>query len=87
VDGRKIAQLGLRVRHGASYHGLSLNVRMDLTPFQRIHPCGYVGLETIDLASLPGAGRMSIATAKPELLDHLLRNLGYNAVGRSEPVR
>lgn len=79
VDGRKIAQLGLRVRHGASYHGLSLNVRMDLTPFQRIHPCGYAGLETIDLAGLTGADRTSMATAKPELLDHLLRNLGYNA--------
>ncbi len=45
VQGRKIAALGLRVRHGCSYHGLSLNVAMDLVPFQRINPCGYAGLE------------------------------------------
>lgn len=52
VDGRKVAQLGLRVRRGASYHGLSLNVDMDLEPFSRINPCGYKGLEVIDLKQL-----------------------------------
>ncbi|MEJ2478944.1 MAG: lipoyl(octanoyl) transferase LipB, partial [Acidihalobacter sp.] len=45
VDGRKIAALGLRVRRGCSYHGLALNVDMDLEPFQRINPCGYRGME------------------------------------------
>lgn len=44
VDGAKIAALGLRIRHGRCYHGLALNVDMDLTPFDRIDPCGYRGL-------------------------------------------
>lgn len=50
--GAKIAALGLKIRNGCSYHGLSLNVRMDLGPFLTINPCGYAGLETIDMASL-----------------------------------
>ena len=49
VDGRKIASLGLRIRHGCSYHGISLNVDMDLSPFLRINPCGYAGLEMTQL--------------------------------------
>jgi len=52
VDGRKIASLGLRVKRGACYHGLSLNVDMDLTPFSYINPCGFQGLEVIDLKNL-----------------------------------
>ena len=62
VDHKKIASLGLRVRKGCSFHGLALNVNMDLEPFLRINPCGYAGLEmiqTTDLSSLndvPAAG-------------------------------
>ena len=52
VDGDKIASLGLRVRRGCSYHGLSLNVDMDLEPFQRINPCGYEGLQVTSMARL-----------------------------------
>jgi lipoyl(octanoyl) transferase len=52
VEGRKIASLGLRVKRGACYHGLSLNVAMDLSPFSYINPCGYQGMEVIDLKSL-----------------------------------
>jgi len=52
VAGEKIASLGLRVRRGCSYHGLSLNVDMDLEPFQRINPCGYEGLQVTSMASL-----------------------------------
>lgn len=52
VNGAKIAALGLRVRQGRSYHGLSLNVAMDLAPFARIHPCGYPDLRVTDLRSL-----------------------------------
>jgi len=52
VDGAKIAALGLRVRRGCSYHGLSLNVDMDLEPFQRINPCGYEGLRVTSMSSL-----------------------------------
>lgn len=55
VAGAKIASLGLRVRRGCSYHGLSLNVDMDLEPFQRINPCGYEGLQVTSMAAqLPG---------------------------------
>jgi lipoyl(octanoyl) transferase len=52
VQGRKIASLGLRVKRGACYHGVSFNVDMDLTPFSHINPCGYPGLEVIDMCSL-----------------------------------
>jgi lipoyl(octanoyl) transferase len=52
VDGRKIAALGLRVRRGCCYHGLSLNVDMDLAPFSMINPCGYAGLEVTQLVEL-----------------------------------
>lgn len=51
VDDAKIAALGLRVRDGRCYHGLALNVAMDLTPFADINPCGYQGLRTVDMAS------------------------------------
>lgn len=50
-QGAKIAALGLKIRNGCSYHGVSLNVQMDLNPFLRINPCGYAGLETVDMAS------------------------------------
>ncbi|MEM1262982.1 MAG: lipoyl(octanoyl) transferase LipB [Pseudomonadota bacterium] len=52
VDGRKLASIGIRVRRGCCYHGLALNVAMDLEPFGRINPCGYAGLEMTDLARL-----------------------------------
>ncbi len=52
VDGAKIAALGLRVRKGCCYHGLSLNIDMDLEPFARINPCGYRGLEVTQLVDL-----------------------------------
>ncbi len=55
VGENKIAALGLRVRKGCSYHGMSLNVDMDLEPFERINPCGYRGLQVTSMAaSLPG---------------------------------
>lgn len=50
VDTKKIAALGLRIRQGRSYHGLSLNIDMDLTPFELIDPCGYAGLEVTQLS-------------------------------------
>lgn len=50
--GAKIAALGLKIRNGCSYHGVSLNVRMDLRPFDDINPCGYAGLRTVDMATL-----------------------------------
>lgn len=55
VEGAKIASLGLRVRKGCSYHGLALNVDMDLQPFERINPCGYPGLGVTSMAQLLAA--------------------------------
>jgi len=52
VNGAKVASLGLRVRHGCSYHGLALNVAMDLEPFGRINPCGHPGLAVTQLRDL-----------------------------------
>jgi len=75
VAGRKIASLGLRVRRGCSYHGLSLNVAMDLAPFRRINPCGYQGLEVTQLAEL--GGPTDTVAVEEALLSHLVRLLGY----------
>jgi lipoyl(octanoyl) transferase len=63
VEGRKLASLGLRIRRGSSYHGLALNVDMDLDPFQRINPCGMAGLEVTQLSRLapPAPSLQSLA--------------------------
>ncbi len=68
VDGAKIASLGLRVRRGCSYHGLSLNVDMDLEPFGRINPCGYQGLQVTSMARLLPGGGVDIDTVGRRLL-------------------
>ena len=73
VDGRKLASLGLRIRRGCSYHGLALNVAMDLGPFRRIDPCGHAGLEVVDLAAL--GARLGTREAARGLLPHLWRGL------------
>lgn len=52
ASGEKISALGLKVRGGCTYHGVAINVAMDLMPFDWINPCGYPGLRTIDMASL-----------------------------------
>jgi lipoyl(octanoyl) transferase len=76
VDGAKIASLGLRVRKGCSFHGLSLNVDMDLEPFQRINPCGYAGLRVTSLAGLGVDIPMAqVATA---LITEITREFGYS---------
>jgi lipoyl(octanoyl) transferase len=54
VDGRKLASIGLRIKRGCSYHGLALNVAMDLEPFQRINPCGFAGLQVTQVSELGG---------------------------------
>jgi lipoyl(octanoyl) transferase len=76
VDGRKLAALGLRIRKGCSYHGLSLNVDMDLEPFSYINPCGFEGLEVIDMKRL-GIDR-SMTEVREALTDILIRQIGYN---------
>ncbi len=76
VDGNKIAALGLRVRRGCSYHGLSLNVAMDLEPFSRINPCGYQGLGVTQLQAL-GVGD-SMDEVAEKLLVKLRQHLSFN---------
>jgi lipoyl(octanoyl) transferase len=73
VRERKIASLGLRVRRGCSFHGLALNVEMDLEPFQRINPCGYPGLEVTQLAD--ELGPCDLRQVGEALLHHLERQL------------
>lgn len=76
VNGDKIASLGLRVRHGCSFHGLALNVDMDMRPFQRINPCGYAGLKMTQLRDQLGTPPTFGEVA--ERLEQALRQrLGY----------
>ncbi len=73
VEGRKLASVGLRIRRGASYHGIAINVSMDLEPFSRINPCGYAGLKMTQLAQLvPGLSLDAVAMGlEPRLLSEL----------------
>jgi lipoyl(octanoyl) transferase len=73
VDGAKVASLGLRIRRGCSYHGLALNVRMDLEPFARINPCGLVDLKVTQLADL--GGPTCVEDVKAPLIERLTARL------------
>ena len=77
VDGKKICSLGLRVRRGCSFHGLALNIDMDLEPFLRINPCGYAGLEMTQLVEFNPEVKLS--QAAKQLLTYLSKRIGYNA--------
>lgn len=70
VDSCKIAALGLRIRKGSVYHGLSLNVDMDLSPFKGINPCGYQGLEVTQMVDLTSQ-KVDIAEVEAKLITHL----------------
>jgi len=75
VDGKKIAALGLRVRRGCCFHGLALNVDMDLEPFARINPCGYEGLETTQLSDFITDINFDIITQQLlDLLEQQIQN-------------
>jgi lipoyl(octanoyl) transferase len=75
VADRKLASVGIRVRRGASFHGLALNVNLDLEPFDRINPCGYAGLEMTRLADLGGARNVeeAVQAFEPHILHALAR--------------
>lgn len=75
VNNAKIAALGLRVRKGCSFHGLALNVDMDLEPFSRINPCGYEGLEVTQLKNF--IKDIEIKDVVDGLQQQLLKNLRY----------
>lgn len=77
VDGAKLASVGLRIRGGASFHGMALNVQVDLEPFSRINPCGFENLELTDLRRLGAASDLNEVGNR--LLPHLLRHLGLEA--------
>jgi lipoyl(octanoyl) transferase len=72
VDGKKLASIGLRIKRGCSYHGLALNVAMDLSPFKRINPCGYQGLEVIQVSQLNGPNDVQLVA--DVLGAHLVRS-------------
>ncbi len=83
VNGAKIAALGLRVRQGCSYHGVSLNVAMDLEPFTRIHPCGHADLHVTDMRSLGITAKLSEIGDK--LAEQIGVCLGYTLKDGDEP--
>ena len=72
-EGAKIAALGLKITKQCSYHGLALNVAMDMRPFDAIHPCGYEGLQTIDMKTLGISENIDLVATC--LVDHLKRQL------------
>lgn len=78
VAERKICSLGLRIRKGCSFHGLALNVQMDLTPFRHINPCGYAGLEMCQLADFVPAEQADCGLVSPKLVNYFTEILGYN---------
>jgi lipoyl(octanoyl) transferase len=75
VKEAKIASIGLRVRHGCSFHGLSMNIAMDLSPFDRINPCGYPGLRVTQLSEW--VADADLPKVQRELPQHLAEGLGY----------
>ena len=76
VDGRKVASVGLRIRRGASFHGMALNIDVDVTPFAGINPCGFDDLEVINLRTLGVDARRDAIQRSVE--SHLLRHLGMD---------
>jgi lipoyl(octanoyl) transferase len=76
VDGKKICSIGLRIRKGCSFHGLALNVNMDLSPFMRINPCGYAGLEMVNCTQLQGPD--NLAEAGNNIVASLCELIGLN---------
>ena len=76
INGAKICSLGLRVKHGCTYHGLAFNVDMDLEPFQRINPCGFSNLVVTQLSDF--AENISTEQAAHSICQYIVKNLGYN---------
>ena len=82
VEAKKLCSLGLRIRKGCSFHGLALNVNMDLEPFQRINPCGLKGMEMVQFADLGGA--RNLPEIEQPLQRQLMKNLGYRQSMRND---
>jgi len=77
VKGAKIAALGLRIKKNKSYHGLSLNIDMDLSPFQQINPCGYAGMEVTQTTDFKP--KLKFSSIKEKLIAKLITLLGYSS--------
>ena len=75
VEGKKVASLGLRVRKGCTFHGLAFNIRMDLEPFSRINPCGFLGLEVVQLSEF--VNNVDFHQVQNELVDNLCNILKF----------
>ncbi|WP_145513535.1 lipoyl(octanoyl) transferase LipB [Yersinia massiliensis] len=75
VGQQKICSLGLRIRRGCSFHGLALNIAMDLEPFQRINPCGYAGMQMTQVSELKIG--TSVTDIQPILVQEFIQQLGY----------
>jgi len=84
VDNKKICSLGLRIRKGCSFHGLALNVNMDLAPFLRINPCGYAGMEMAQVSQLGGPDK--VENVAEQLLKELVTLLDYQQIEVSTEV-
>lgn len=80
VQGRKIASLGLRVRRGCSFHGVSLNVAMDTQPFSRINPCGYEGLQMAQLREFVLPETIDTNAVEHDFAVQLAQQLGYTGI-------
>lgn len=80
VDHKKICSIGLRVRRGRAYHGLALNVNMDLEPFSRINPCGFENLKMSQLSDFGVTDPMEEIGTK--LIHYLINHLGYEGINR-----
>ncbi len=76
IENKKICSVGLRIRKGCAFHGLALNINMDLEPFSRINPCGFSGLEMTQLSAFQP--EIEMCTTKAKLVEYLIGNLGYN---------
>ena len=84
VNDAKIAALGLRIRKGWSYHGMSLNVQMDLEPFSRINPCGFENLAVTQIADHVPASDTLMQKVSKVLSNKLLSELGYSETNESD---
>jgi lipoyl(octanoyl) transferase len=83
VNGAKIAALGIRVRHGCTFHGLAFNIAMDLSPYLRINPCGYAGMQVTSMLDLGGPSGLD--AVKPVLLRHLAAGFGLHLQDDAPP--
>ena len=80
MNGAKIGALGLRIKNGRSYHGLSLNIDMDLKPFSRINPCGFKNLKVTQVSDHVSKSDSLLRDCSKILSDSLLKELGYDEI-------